>query len=257
MERDILEELKEILNREDKKDTHLVSIYTIYKTLERYFDNVFFEAYDNYDLVSKINSSYTNREIRDSRRRGFESPYLKVLDIRSNVFDTKRRKAQIQITFVPFGPENRSYTPKKNILYREDKNIYGVKYNEGSNFCDMLLEKYYDDIDNIFSICDKHSRLNGCFKDINSLYTIRFEDDIYVIEIAFNSFGNVIYNVYLKDNIKSIRPENFKEIRDIINNKKEEIMKRSLIDIDDMDDILKEIILNDPVNKGKIRTRKK
>ena len=118
----IFNNLEELLSKETIVDENeVVSAYTVYKTLERYFENVFFNAYDNYNLVSKINNSYTNKEIRDSRRRGFNSPYLKVLDIRSNVYNLDRNRDEVLVTFIPFGPENRGYQPRSNVLYREGK----------------------------------------------------------------------------------------------------------------------------------------
>ena len=186
----IFNNLEELLSKETIVDENgVVSAYTVYKTLERYFENVFFNAYDNYNLVSKINNSYTNKEIRDSRRRGFNSPYLKVLDIRSNVYNLDRNRDEVLVTFIPFGPENRGYQPRSNVLYREGKDkVPCIKYKECFDFCDNLWEKYYEDISSIFELCEKHSKLKWFFTNGNSEYALCISLSSSLLIFSFPTF---------------------------------------------------------------------
>jgi len=254
----ILNNLEELLLEEEIKDEKgVVSAYTLYKALKRYFDNVFFNAYDNYNLASKINGSYSNKEIRNSRKKGFDSPYLKVLDIRSNVYYLNRERDEVQITFAPFGPENRKYQPLKNIIYTKgDDKLFCIKYENGFIFCDTLLEYYYEDFLNIFNICEKHSELRKYFNDSNSEYGISFEYGNVMVTISFNYFGNVKYKVSLSDRVKEISTKDYSKIRNLINDNEREIMKRIPVDTNSLDMIFQDIIGEDMVKRGKVRERK-
>ena len=254
----ILDNLEELISKEAIIDKDgVVSAYTVYKALQRYFENVFFSAYDNYNLVSKINNSYTNKEIRDSRRRGYNSPYLKVLDIRSNVYNLDRNRDEVLVTFIPFGPENRGYQPRSNVLYREGKDkVPCIKYKECFDFCDNLWEKYYEDISSIFELCEKHSKLKWFFTNGNSEYALLFKYEDVMVKILFDYFGNVKYRVLLNNEIKQIGVKTHSMIKHLINDNEKELMERIPVNISELGLTFQDILEEDLVKRGKVRERK-
>ena len=253
-----LDDLEELLSEEaiiDEKE--LVSAYTVYKALERYFENVFFNAYDNYNLVSKINNSYTNKEIRDSRRKGFDSPYLKVLDIKSNVYNLNRDKDEVQVTFIPFGPENRGFQPRSNVLYKKknDEVIY-IKYKEMPNFSDKVWRECHEDIDNIFDICNRHSKLKEYFNNVNHEYALLFKHHDIMAKISFDYFGNVKYRVFLNIEIKEVGVKTHSMIRHLLNDNERELMERIPVNISELSLTFQDILNEDMVKRGIVRVRK-
>ena len=254
----ILDNLEEILSKEAIIDKDgVVSAYTVYKSLQRYFENVFFSAYDNYNLVSKINSLYTKKEIRDSRRNGFDSPYLKVLDIRSNVYNINRDRDEVQVTFIPFGPENRGYQPRKNVFYKKknDEAIY-TKFKEMPNFCDKVWRECHEDIESIFDICNSHSRLKEYFKDGNHEYALLFKYNDVMAKITFDYLGNVKYRVLLNNEIREIGVKTHSRIKHLLNDNERELMERIPVNIDELSLTFQDILNEDMVKRGKVRVRK-
>ena len=254
----ILYNLEELISKEAIIDKDgVVSAYTVYKALQRYFENVFFNAYDNYNLVSKINSLYTQKEIRDSRRNGFNSPYLKVLDIKSNVYNINRDRDEVQVTFIPFGPENRGIEPRKNVLYKKkDDEVIYTKYKDMPNFCDKVWENCHEDIDNIFDICSKHSKLRNYFKDGNREYALLFKYDDIMTKITFDYLGNVKYRVLLNNEIKVIGVKTHTMIKQLLDDNERELMERIPVNIDELSLLFQDILNEDMVKRGNVRVRK-
>lgn len=254
----ILDNLEELISKEAIIDKDgVVSAYTVYKALQRYFENVFFSAYDNYNLVSKINSLYTKKEIRDSRRKGFDSPYLKVLDIRSNIYNINRDRNEIQVTFIPFGPENKGYGSRKNVLYkRKDDEVIYTKYKEMPNFCDKVWEECHEDIDNIFDICNSHSRLKEFFKDGNREYALLLKYNDFMAKITFDYLGNVKYRVLLNNEIREIGVKTHSEIIHLLNDNERLLMERIPVNVEELSLLFQDILNEDMVKRGNVRVRK-
>ena len=214
----------------------VISVYSLYKLLNEYFEDFRILRYGNDKMINSMNNEYS---FVDRIKNSMINPWFR------KIFVSEFNDNFIKIIIIVNPIYRRKEFPTNNIYYyvvkdRKSGNIYF----ENNVLKNRVFDKFHQEIINIFSLAEIYTDIFMLDKRDFPIYHQTFDLDNVGATIEYNNFGNV--SSYIKINN---RPCSNNEIKDI----KNDILKRIPVYTDNLD-VISSYIVNEQ-RKAKIRKK--
>lgn len=217
----------------------VISVYSLYKLLNEYFENFRTLRYGNDKMIDSMNNEYTFVDKLNKIKNSMINPWFR------KIFVSEFNDNFIKMIIIVNPIYRRKDFPTNNIYYYivKDRNSGNI-YFENNVLKNKVFDKFYQEIINIFSLAEIYADIFMLDKRDFPIYHQTFNLDNIGATIEYNNFGNV--SSYIKINN---RPCSNDEIKDI----KNDILKRIPVYTDNLDAI-SSYIVNE---QRKVKIRKK
>lgn len=214
----------------------VINVYSLYKLLNEYFEDFRILRYGNDKMIDSMNNEYT---FVDRIKNSMINPWFR------KIFVSEFNDNFIKIIIIVNPIYRRKDFPTNNIYYYivKDRNSGNI-YFENNVLKNRVLDKFYQEIINIFSLAEIYADIFMLDKRDFPVYHQVFDLDNVTASVDYNSFGNVTSYITYDGKICSNE-----EIKDI----KNDILKRIPVYTDNLDAI-SSYIVNE---QRKVKIRKK
>lgn len=214
----------------------VISVYSLYKLLNEYFEDFRILRYGNDKMIDSMNNEYT---FVDRIKNSMINPWFR------KIFVSEFNDNFIKIIIIVNPIYRRKDFPTNNIYYYivKDRNSGNI-YFENNVLKNRILDKFYQEIINIFSLAEIYADIFILDKRDFPIYHQTFDLDNVSASVDYNNFGNVISYITYDGKIYSNE-----EIKDI----KNDILKRIPVYTDNLDAISSYIV--NERRKAKIRKK--
>lgn len=214
----------------------VISVYSLYKLLNEYFEDFRILRYGNDKMIDSMNNEYT---FVDRIKNSMINPWFR------KIFVSEFNDDFIKIIIIVNPIYRRKEFSTNNIYYyiikdRKSGNIYF----ENNVLKNRVFDKFYQEIINIFSLAEIYTDIFMLDKRDFPIYHQTFDLDNVGATIEYNNFGNVSSYIIYDGKICSNN-----EIKDI----KNDILKRIPVYTDNLD-VISSYIVNEQ-RKAKIRKK--
>lgn len=224
------------------RTNNIISFYDLYKALDDKF-KVLRGIQFNSDLITKINSNSS----KDKKKK--EKDFI--INTLDSILATTE-KATSKITFFyGIGGNPKTFTLLKDF---DDDDIY---FSSNTTPNKEFVKTYYQDITSIFKILEEYAKLTkgdiGINADNGNLKPMTFTDGFLTISIIYEGYGkiNTDISINLKEDKNAVYKKEWytrKRLADFVDENSEEILKKIPVNISDITNPYREIVLN-TINK--------
>lgn len=214
----------------------VISVYSLYKLLNEYFEDFRILRYGNDKMINSMNNEYS---FVDRIKNSMINPWFR------KIFVSEFNDDFIKIIIIVNPIYRRKEFPTNNIYYyvvkdRKSGNIYF----ENNVLKNRVFDKFYQEIINIFSLAEIYTDIFMLDKRDFPIYHQTFDLDNVGASVDYNNFGNVSSYIIYDGKICSNN-----EIKDI----KNDILKRIPVYTGNLD-VISSYIVNEQ-RKAKIRKK--